>query len=232
MERAARRGARVVLHDGDYKEPTRHPEDISKWCSVALCNHEFDRSAWRTPRLRWPYFAMAQAEIKPPSQRWRCELWFAGKLDRGPVYAERTALVEKLMSAGMRVRVPTAAEGNTLRFTADIASSADAVLGFGRPGALGWVDTRVFQYPGAGGILVHDDVAGFLEPWVHYVPYKSGDASSVAEALAVLKSKPAAERRAMRERTFAHVQEKHSSVARVKQVLRLLGLAANRGSSQ
>ena len=239
-ERAARRGAAVVIHDGDYKPATRHPHDLSSWCALALCNHRFDRSAWRVPALHWPYFAFAQDRIAAPSPEWRCDLFFAGQLSRDPVYAARTAFLDSLLRRGVRLRTPDQArEGNTLFRTAEIAASADAVLGFGRPGAIGlfgrervdsgWVDTRVFQYPGAGAVLLHDDVAGFLEPWTHYVPYQSRDHESVVEVLDRLRGMQATamgrcDLRELRERAFRFVQEKHSSVARVRQVLGALEL--------
>lgn len=221
---AARSGARVVLHDGDYKEPTRHPHDISSWCALALVNHAFDRSAWRVPTLRWPYFAFSQDRIADPVPSRRCDLWFAGTLGNGPVYGARTALIEEVRASGVKLLMPAAGE-NTLLRTAEIAASAGAVLGFGRPGVRGWVDTRVFQYPGAGGILLHDDVAGYLEPWVHFVPYQSGSAAGVVEALGQLARLKERERQEIRERAFRYVQENHSGVARVRQVLAELRIA-------
>jgi hypothetical protein len=224
MERAARAGARVAVHDGDYKERARHPRDISSWCSVALVNHAFDRSAWKTPILRWPYAAMPQARIADPRSELACELFFAGRTGTDPTYAARTRLLDAVRARGVRVRTPGPADGNTLLRTPEVAASADAVLGFGRPGADGWVDTRVFQYPGAGGVLVHDDAAGYLEPWTHFVPYASGSADGVAEALSRLRRTPPGEVRALRERAFAHVQANHSSVARVRAALAAVGL--------
>lgn len=221
---AARSGSRVIVHDGDYKEKTRHAHDISRWCALALCNHKFKRDAWRVPTLHWPYAAFSQDEICSPSPEWACDVWFAGRLSRDAVYGERTALVDSLIRGGTRVRVPADRDGNTLFQTAEIAASAGAVLGFGRPGVDGWVDTRVFQYPGAGGILLHDDAGGYLEPWTHFAPYTSRSAESIREALARLASLTPRERLEMRERAFRHVQERHSTVARVWQVLETLGL--------
>lgn len=225
VERAAKRGARVIIHDGDYKAPTRYPQSLATWCALALCNHAFDRSAWKVPALRWPYFAFAQDRIADPDPALACGLFFAGQVARGPVYAERTRLLDALSSARpVQFRIAAERDGNTLLRTAEIAASAGAVLGFGRPGVAGWVDTRVFQYPGAGAILVHDDVAGYLEPWVHFVPYRSGDADSVVGALAELARRSESERRALRQRAFDFVQERHSSVARVAEVLARLEL--------
>lgn len=222
-EKAHRAGARVIIHDGDYKPPTRYPRDLSSWCALALCNHAFDRKAWRIPTLRWPYFAFAQDAITDPVAHLRCELFFAGATGRDPVYSARTALLDGIRSRGVKLQL--ANDGNTLLRTREIAASADAVLGFGRPGATGWVDTRVFQYPGAGALLLHDDVAGYLEPWAHFIPYRSGDPASVVEVLARLRKMPAADKQAMRERAFAFVQERHNSVARVQAALAAMGLA-------
>jgi hypothetical protein len=222
-EEQHRAGARVVIHDGDVKPATRYPHDISSWCDLALVNHAYDRSAWCAPTMRWPYFAQAQAAIAAPVDELRCQLFFAGA-GGGGIYAERTELLYALRVCGVELRQPAAGD-NTLDRTAAIAASADAVLGFGRPGAPGWLDTRVFQYTGAGGILLHDDVQCFLEPWVHYVPYRSGDASSVVEALAELRALAPASRAALRHRAFNYVQAHHASVARVRQVLARLELA-------
>jgi hypothetical protein len=224
VELAARAGARVIIHDGDYKPATRHPQSIASWCALALCNHAFDRSAWKVPALHWPYFAFAQDQIADPVPALACDLFFAGTVGTGPVYAARTQLLEAVRRAGVKLRQPAPSEGNTLLRTAEIAASAGAVLGFGRPGVAGWCDTRVFQYTGGGAILLHDDVAGHLEPWRHFIPYPSGSADGIAEALDVLRRMPVAERRAIRERAFSFVQQHHSSVARVQQVLRHLEL--------
>lgn len=221
VEAAAKHGARVVIHDGDAKPATRHPHDISRWCSLALVNHGYDRSAWRVPTLRWPYFAQVQPDMPPVNASLRCGLFFAGTLGGG-IYSARSQLVEALQERGIDVRTPKAGD-NTIDQTAEIAASADAVLGFGRPEVPGWVDTRVFQYPGAGGILLHDDVQGYLEPWVHFVPYQSGSVDSVVDALAQLGAKTDAERMALRLSAFSFVQAHHSSVARVRQVLARLG---------
>lgn len=220
---AALSGARVVIHDGDAKAATRYPRDISAWCSLALVNHAYYRSEWRVPTLRWPYFAQLQDAIAAPVDAVRCGLFFAGA-GGGGIYAARSALLAAVRARGVPIQQP-AAGMNTLEATAAIAASADAVLGFGRPDVPGWVDTRVFQYPGAGGILLHDDVQGHLEPWAHYVPYLSGDADSVVDALERLRAKSPVERMALRVRAFDHVQEHHSSLARVRQVLAALELA-------
>lgn len=224
VSRAAARGARVVIHDGDAKQGTRYPRDISAWCALALVNHAHDRSAWKVPLMRWPYFAMHQAAIAAPVPELSCELFFAGTVGREPIYAARSALLEAIRAQGVALRMPAAGE-NTIDRTAEIAASSFAVLGFGRPEVPGWVDTRVFQYPGAGGVLLHDDAQGYLEPWVHFAPYRSGDAASVADALERLHAMGGDERMQLRSRAFHHVQQHHSSLARVREVFDHLGVA-------
>jgi hypothetical protein len=214
---AARRGSRVLVHDGDAKRPNRYPRSIASWCSLALVNHAYDRAAWGVPTLRWPYFAAMQRAIAQPVANLRCQLFFAGTVGGG-MYSARSRLLAEIQARGVALRFP-AAGANTIGLTPEIAASADAVLGFGRPDVPGWVDTRVFQYPGAGGILLHDDVQGYLEPWVHFVPYASGSAESVVDALDKLRALSDAKRLAIRRRAFEYVQARHSALARVSEVL-------------
>lgn len=225
MQRAVALGARVLIHDGDARLSMRYPYDISSWCSLALVNHACERSAWRVPALRWPYFAPVQQRIASPVPELRCGLFFAGRTG-GHLYTARTALLESIRARGIDLRMPTVDGQNTLDYTHRIAASADAVLGFGRREIPGWADTRIFQYVGAGGLLLHDDVQGYLEPWVHYVPYDTGSADSVVESLERLKRLPDSERAALRMRAFSFVQRHHSSVARVRQVTDALRVAA------
>jgi spore maturation protein CgeB len=109
---------------------------------------------------------------------------------------------------------------------ADVAASATAVLGLGRPEVPGWVDTRVFQYPGAGGVLLHDDAAEFLEPGLHFIQFERG-ADAYATALRVLGAYELVERGAeeLRRRAFEHVQRHHTWRHRVEVALSHVRLA-------
>jgi hypothetical protein len=222
-------GTKVFLHDGDARVDTRFPTDISDAVDVALCNHKADRSVWSIQQIHWPYFAFDQNQIATAADNLRCDLFFAGRLDVGALYFTRTQLVMALKQRlGDRMKI-AAGDGSeithhTLFRTSEYAASANAVLGYGRPERNGWIDVRVFQYPGAGGILLHDDVGGMLEPNVHYLPYVSGNLDSVIEALEALWKMPEHEQDALRVRAFTHVQEKHSATARVRQALGVVGL--------
>jgi len=224
--RAARKAcAHVLVHDGDVKVPCRYPHNLSDAVDLALCNHRHDRSVWGIPTLRWPYAAFPQDDLAAQVQEWACDLAFAGQLTKDGTYSARTALIEALHKR-KAVRVFDGREGNTLLRTPELAASATCVLGFGRPDQPGWIDTRVYQYPGAGAILVHDDAADVLEPWVHFAPYVTGDADSIVEAVERVKALTELERRNLRESALHFVQEHHSYTARVQQVLGALGLEA------
>jgi hypothetical protein len=84
--------------------------------ALALLRAVQDRSPRRARRFVW--------------------LFFAGTLGGG-IYAARSALVEAIRARGIDVRTPPG--DNTIGRTAEIAASADAVLGFGRPEIPGWV---------------------------------------------------------------------------------------------
>jgi hypothetical protein len=157
------------------------PVHISASFDLALCNHACPRRV-EDPVVRWPYAAMAQREIGAPVDALRCGLLFAGIVRKDDdLYSPRTELLGVLREKlGERLTVRTGGVNDRMQ-AADVAASAQAVLGFGRPEVPGWVDTRVFQYPGAGGVLIHDDAAEFLEPGVHFLRSTRGaDAEDTA----------------------------------------------------
>ena len=223
------RGTKVLIHDGDARAETRFQVDISPAVDLALCNHKVDRWQWRIPQVHWPYFAFDQAQVADPDPAYACDLLFAGRL-AGGIYQARTDLVSALKAKlGDRMRVfdgTPSGGGHTLFRTAVMAASAKAVLGFGRPESTGWLDVRVFQYPGAGAVLLHDDVQGWLEPGQHYLPYQSGDLDGILRLVEeVAVQEPTARSWAtVRQRAFSHVQQYHSATARVRQALGAVGL--------
>lgn len=215
-----KQGAYVFIHDGDAKERVRFAEDISDFVTLALCNHRFDRSPWKVPTLHWPYAAFVQNSLADMHEEFACDVAFAGTISSGPTYNQRSALVDAVKAKGVNLKVfDGKGGGNTMLQTPAMAASATSVLGFGRPDMKGWVDTRVFQYPGAGSILLHDDVQGYLEPWAHYAPYTSGNADSIIEAVERIKMMSPAEQQLFRLRAMAYTQEKHSWKARVKEAI-------------
>lgn len=237
-----RRGAVVFLHDGDPRARAIGV-DVPACFSMALVNrnHEArDNRYWGVPWLRWPYAAMVQREMVPP--RPECDLLFAGLLRRDPegapgLYGTRTAVVWELhhrLWPRMQLVSPGAGDINNRMQVADVAARAGAVLGFGRPEVPGWVDTRCFQWSGAGGVLIHDDAAEFLTPGEHYLPFERVTYTDTPESgppVTRISMEPTVdnilrcverakvEGPAIRERAFAHVQRHHTWVNRVEQAL-------------
>lgn len=217
-------GTRVIMHDGDARVETRYPVDVSSAVDVALCNHTADRSAWNVTTVHWPYFAFVQSAISDRVPEFTCDLAFAGRRGGG-IYTERSALLGALRARlGPRfLEFPSREFPHTLFRTAELAATAHAVLGWGRTDTPGWTDVRVFQYPGAGGVLLHDDALPWLTPFEHFVPVIRGDVDSIVEALdrIVVSS---TSMRGLRERAFAYVQREHSSLPRILLALRKVGL--------
>jgi hypothetical protein len=214
-------GTKVFIHDGDARVETRCPYDVSPAIDLALCNHTADRSVWKVPQLHWPYFAFDQAAIADPDPAWACDLLFAGRLDVTPLYRPRTELVLKLQHRlGPRMKVlPNELIKHTLYSTAVLAASAKAVLGYGRPGRNGWLDVRVFQYPGAGAYLLHDDVGDYLQDGIHYRKYPSGDVDAICAIVDGLDSDQVGVTALTRAVAFQYVQAHHSATVRVREAL-------------
>lgn len=220
------RGARVIMHDGDARTETRFPMDISHAVDAVLCNHTADRSVWGINQVRWPYFAFAQTAMAAPCPEFLCDLAFAGRVSESGIYTGRTRLINVLRDRlGDRFRVfPNESVPHTLMRTPELAASAGAVLGYGRPEAPGWLDVRLFQYPGAGGVLLYDDVdraSEFLVSYEHFIPYVKDDSDSVMQAVEFTHRLGLS----WRQKAFRHVQSEHSSVPRIRQALREVGLA-------
>ena len=70
----AKRGTKVLLHDGDARLDTRFPCDISPAVDLALCNHTAPRPQWCIPTLRWPYFCFYQPTLAEAVDEYRCDL--------------------------------------------------------------------------------------------------------------------------------------------------------------
>lgn len=219
LGRWKRKGTAVYLHDGDPKEARTVEVDVASAYSIALVNRAVEGAGgWTIPSIRWPYAAMVQKEIGQPRSEWACDLLFAGHVRIDEVYGPRTSLVfrlHQLLGARMRIVSPGGGDTNNRMLVADVAPSAGAVLGFGRPEVPGWIDTRVFQYAGAGGVLIHDDAGGFLWPGEHYLQVPRGDIEAIIRAV----ERAQVDGPALRERAFSHVQAQHTWVHRVDTAL-------------
>ncbi len=221
-----RRGAVVFLHDGDPRDRTIPTAvDVPACFTRGLLNRSVDESNpwWGIEAIRWPYAAMAQREMVQPTADLDCDLLFAGLLrreeEKGGLYGERTALVHELQRRlwpRMQIVSPGGGDVNNRMHVADVAARVGAVLGFGRPDVPGWIDTRVFQWPGAGAVLIHDDTGGVLEDGVHFLRFSRKDGvDGVLRAVERAKTDGAA----IRARAFAHIQAHHTWCNRVDEAL-------------
>jgi hypothetical protein len=189
---------------------------------LALVNHGYDRSAWGVPTLRWPYFAPAQDEIAAPVDR--CAASSSSPAPSGGgIYAARSALLEAIRARGVAMQQPDAGD-NTLDRTAEIAASADAVLGFGRPRSRAGCDTRVFSTPAPAGSSCTTTCRATSSHGCTTCPTsranvlrRRGAGAAAHDVGGGADGAPPS--------AFSHVQEHHSSVARVRQVLAALGAA-------
>lgn len=222
-----RRGVCVFHHDGDPRNRTIDAQYF-EGVSIALVNRDIGDGRYHgVPWVRWPYGAMVQKTIAPPTSEWACDLLFAGILRDENVedlYSERTKLVRELeVILGERMRVVSSAKNNlnNRMLVADVAPSAGAVLGLGRPGVRGWVDTRVVQYPGAGGVLIHDDADEILVESEHYVKF---DRAQGTDGVLSALEKALKNGARIRQSAFSHVQTHHTWINRVQRALAAAGV--------
>jgi len=221
-----RRGTIVFLHDGDPRDRTIPTVvDVQAAFTLALLNRTSSSNGpwWGIEAVHWPYAAMVQREMVQPAAVVDCDLLFAGMLrrDEDGLYGERTSLVYELhkrLWPRMQIVSPGGGDANNRMQVADVAPRVGAVLGFGRPSVPGWIDTRVFQWAGAGGVLIHDDVGGILQPDEHYLKFRSEHGVDGVISC-VEKARDPEMTRGMRARAFAHVQKHHTWINRVDQAL-------------
>ncbi len=218
-------GCKVVLHDGDPRKATRFPHDISSAVDLVLANHLVPRREWCTTVIQWPFAAPTYAEMAGPVPEFSTpHIAFTGTLRDDALYGSRTACLRALQDCDLLLVLPRPGEPNTLSRSAEVAASATAVIGFGQD-IPGWIDTRVFQYAGAGGVLLHDDVGTLhgepvLIPHKHYIPVKRYDVDSILGGLMEARRRGPE----IREAAFTWVQSRHTWVHRVQEVLDLLDL--------
>lgn len=215
-----KRGTAVYLHDGDPRERDVSEYDVPSAFSIALVNRTVHGTHLGIPALKWPYAAMVQRDLAtavPPSVQH--DLLFAGILRNDGLYGPRTTLVDILRERlGERFLVVCPAKGdvNNRMLAADIAMRTHSVLGFARPEVPGWIDTRVVQWPGVGGVLIHDDAGDMLVPDYHYLKFdRSGGLHEAAESVMECVARAKVEGDVIRFRAFDHVQKHHTWLQRV-----------------
>ena len=222
------RGIYVVYHNGDARKDPRYCGDISPIVDLGLLNQSdlaHYQNIWRVPCIRWPYMCLYQKEIADPVDLYKCSIAFTGGIASKGVHKERTDFVNTLQDRGCNVKLfPTNETGNTRFQTAELAASANMVLGMQMERQLkGYLDVRPFQYIGAGALYLHDkceQMDEYFESGRHYIRYDKSDIEGfIANASILNKGGPMVQ--AIREYGFKYCQNRHSTKQRMEEILKV-----------
>jgi len=221
-----RKGIYVVYHNGDARKDPRYMNDISPIIDLGLLNQDgidHYRSIWKIPVIRWPYMCLYQKEIADQIDLYRCNIAFTGGLGGGP-HKERTEFIYALQRRGIKIKLfPNSETGNTRFQTAEMAASANMILGMQMERHLkGYLDVRPFQYIGAGGLYLHDKCAQmdeFFEDGKHYISYDKDNIEDFINRAEMLRGGPMTQ--AIREYGFKYCQAKHSTKQRMEEILKV-----------
>jgi len=221
------KGIKIFYHMGDARSVPRYPNDISKYIDFCLINHgltkEFSK-IWKVPCYQWPYMSLYQRSFGNENKDFKYDVIFTGRLNKGHLHhGFRTDFIEKLQER-IKVKVfPNEKYGNTRFETAEVAVSANAVLGV----QMGldipmYIDVRPFQYIGAGALYFHDrcDVMrAFFQPGYHYVEYERGEVKDFLDKYNYYVKKYPKKGKRIREQGFQFCQTFHSTKERVGFIL-------------
>lgn len=222
-------GIKVGYHAGDARPTPRFEGNITNVVDFALCNHNLmDKysSIWGVPCYYWPYQALNQPGMGDRDDRFKCQVAFTGSLEDNIHHAPRAKFVKSLKGRLNIVNFPTPDSGNTRFQTADLAVTADCVLGFQMGLDIpGYIDVRPWQYIGAGALYFHDEhytIDKFFIPGSHYIPFKRNDPDDfIAKYIHYVIEHPE-EVTEIRTNGFKYCQRYHSSKERMAGVFSLL----------
>jgi hypothetical protein len=154
---------------------------------------------------------------------------FAGnvsKRNEGHLHHGRSEFITEL-SRRIDIKIfPDDKFGNTRFSTADIAASCDAVLGIQHGLHVdGYLDTRPFQYCGAGGLYFHsecDAINQFFRPEYHFIQYQHMNVDSFMGKYDqyVRGDKEAVNK--IRQQAFDYTQKYHTAKHRIADVINVL----------
>lgn len=221
-------GIKICYHMGDARKLPRYEGDISEIVDMGLVNNSiFDKFSkiWNVPCYHWPYGCMPQNDIlnyNSVPNIYKCVVGFTGSLSTNPnhVHFGRTRFVNTLEDNGIEIRTfPNSETGNTRFQTAEMATGADRILGFGMGEDIdGYLDVRPFQYIGAGAVYTHNISAAmdkFFVSGIHYIAYRD-----VNDFINKLRYGPRMVE-SIRRQGFEFCQKHHSMKARVQFILDL-----------
>jgi len=226
-------GFKVAYGEGDAKKQPRYPYPATELIDLGLINsklYQNFQSILSVPCIHWPYFAVNQNEINVSNKKFEYSAIFAGNFSNRSVghlhYGrERFLTLLRKKIPGLKL-FPDEEIGNTKFCSQEIASSADCVVGINQGFDVeGYLDTRAFQYIGAGGLFFMDPSPAmdlFFEPNIHYVPYERHNATDFASKYQYYMEQHRDKNKEIRKNGFEYVQKWHSAKRRVQMVIDIL----------
>ena len=229
MKKIRAHGIKVAYHAGDARPTPRYEGNISQYVDFALCNHDLMKKyseIWGVPCYYWPYAGLYQTEIVKSAGQFKSKIAFAGSLGDSTHHQPRAQFIKNLTTRIPVTTFPTENSGNTRFQTAELASSADCVLGFQMGLDIpGYLDVRPFQYMAAGALYFHDKhpfMDKFFIPNVHYVPFERDNVDDfVGKYIYYVEQYP---EKAMQIKNYAfnYIQKYHSYKERMASIFSLL----------
>jgi hypothetical protein len=225
-------GSKVIMQEGDAKPEPRYSYPVNELIDLCLVNSKLYNhysDILKVPCIHWPYFALNQETLSTGDNRFRYNVIFAGNVsprNKNHLHYGRSEFISKLAER-MQVKVfPDDKIGNTRFCTADIAVSCDAVLGIHHGfNTYGYLDTRSFQYSGAGALYFHsecDAINQFFRPNYHYVPYEHMNVDSFINQYNHYMIHNREGAAMIRKQAFEYTQKYHTAKHRIQMVLDIL----------
>jgi hypothetical protein len=234
---------KVVLQEGDPKFEPRFKEKINRIVDLALINNQFTEkfsTIWGIPCIYWPYFCMVQDSILEQNKYALADVAFSGNVSENRtenhVHYGRKEFLDKI-GKQFNVRIyPDNKIGNSRFYTPEVAASSKVVLGIHQGHNItGYLDTRPFQYIGAGALYFHDKaeiMEKIFKPGFHYVQYNRFDVKSFYDEYNYFVNKNPEEGNKIRQQGFEYCQKYHSSKVRIKFIIDVLEGKVNPSEQQ
>jgi len=166
--------------------------------------------------------ALYQKDIADFDPRYACKMAFTGELSSSQHHAPRTKFIQELKNKIDIKIFPTPETGNTRFQTAELAASADSILGMQMGTNIPlYLDVRPWQYSGAGALYFHDRCKAmdtFFKPDYHYISYERNNANHLMEQYNkyVLNKEEGSK---IRKQGFEFCQKYHSTQQRVQMII-------------
>lgn len=224
-------GIKIGYHAGDARPQPRYSGRIDHLVDFALCNHNLMESysnIWKIPCYYWPYQCLSQpdADFVDQVKIFKKQLVFTGSLQSNVHHAPRAAFINKLKSKMDIAVYPTPESGNTRFRTAEVAASANGVLGFQMGLDIpGYIDVRPWQYIGAGALYFHDshgNIERFFRNKVHYLSFKRDDVNDFLRTYDYYVNQFPEKAMEIKRQGLEYGQKYHSSKERMAAVFSML----------